>query len=282
MRYCPAKDVTCEKCKVKGHYTKACMRCNDCNEWGHKSKKSQKCSQTKSEKTDKVQNETNAIHMMALSCIHTHTSEVGVVLNKAPTSHHIFMNGVGWKACAPQTHPTLKMELAPIREDHKDFGHPLPPDTKLKSVKSTVICDTGCMSTAIPLPIAYKMGFKKKTLIPTNSCMNGAGKNDLGVVGAIIVSFKAGKSASTRQLCYVCSEIDSIYLSRQGLEELTLVDKDFSKAPAEVCSAETRSKAMDCDCGCPKRPSSPPDRIMVAPEHAKGNKQLLKKYLLDY
>ena len=130
------------------------------------------------------------------------------------------------------------------------------------------------MSTAVPLTSAYKLGFKKKTMIPAIASMNGAGKNDLGVVGAIVIDFKINNgSKSTKQLCYVCS--------LQGLQELELVDKDYPRVNSVAgIEAEAKGETVDisaCTCGCPKRPSSPPAQITVVPEHAKGNAKLLKK-----
>ena len=42
LNNCPAKYTTCERCQVKGHYTKKCIKCSDCQQWGHGSKKSDK------------------------------------------------------------------------------------------------------------------------------------------------------------------------------------------------------------------------------------------------
>ena len=145
------------------------------------------------------------------------------------------------------------------------------------------------MSTAIPLQLAYKLGFKKKTLIPAAATMNGAGKNDLGVVGAIVIEFKINNgSKSTKQLCYVCREIDRVYLSLQGLQQLGLVDESFPEqnlvAGIEMPSSTNAEnvKEDNCSCGCPVRPSSPPEKLTSVPEHAKGNPALLKQTLLDH
>ena len=109
--------------------------------------------------------------------------------------------------------------MIPSAADHYELGYPIPPNLKLKRSKGSVVCDTGCMSTAIPLTLAYKLGFSKKTMIPAVATMNGAGKNDLGVVGVIVINFEINNgSKSTKQLCYVCTEIDRVYLSFQGLQ----------------------------------------------------------------
>ena len=43
LKECPAREVTCDKCQLKGHYTKHCIKCRDCQTWGHGSKTSKHC-----------------------------------------------------------------------------------------------------------------------------------------------------------------------------------------------------------------------------------------------
>ena len=93
MKDCPAKDVMCDKCKVKGHFSKACIKCTDCGEWGHKTKKSNRCSQDKPDKsTKKTKNETDAIQIMGMGAVNS-TKKDRKVTNKKPISYHIFING---------------------------------------------------------------------------------------------------------------------------------------------------------------------------------------------
>jgi hypothetical protein len=46
MSECPAGNVTCEcdKCSVKGHYTRNCIKCKDCKQWGDGSGRSSNAS----------------------------------------------------------------------------------------------------------------------------------------------------------------------------------------------------------------------------------------------
>ena len=45
MSECPARNVVCDKCRVKGHYTRTCIKCKDCQQWGNGSDKSKHCKQ---------------------------------------------------------------------------------------------------------------------------------------------------------------------------------------------------------------------------------------------
>ena len=48
---CPAWDIKCIKCKVRGHFVKACSKCTDCGKWGHRSKNSRWCAASGDEQT---------------------------------------------------------------------------------------------------------------------------------------------------------------------------------------------------------------------------------------
>ena len=43
---CPARNVTCGRFSMKGHYTAKCFKCRDCRSWGHSTNKSKYCKAT--------------------------------------------------------------------------------------------------------------------------------------------------------------------------------------------------------------------------------------------
>ena len=117
------------------------------------------------------------------------------------------------------------------------------------------------MSTAIPPSAAYKVGFKRKDFIPVASRMNGAGRDDLGVTGAVVMQFsistETGQRVNTKQLCYVCARVNKICISRQGLKSLNIIGEDFP-LPNNTEVSSLSNKETGCDCGCPVRETSPP------------------------
>ena len=70
----------------------------------------------------------------------------------------------------------------------------------------------------------YQLGLKKRDLIPVVSKMRAAGGQDLGVIRAAVLKFSAptsdGSVVWTKQLCYVCTAVDRVYLSKQALYDL--------------------------------------------------------------
>ena len=293
---CSAWSVTCDKCSTKGHITKACTKCVDCNAWGHKSKKSKKCP-----KTVKNESAETAIltHNLSLSFIGsqlegvftTQDISLATIGNKkgraVPLTHHIFDKERGWLAKSSAPHPSILASASPCPNDHRDFGHPVNDPGKLHSVKESVIADTGCQSTAIPASFAYKAGFKRKDFIPVVSKMNGAGRSDLGVQGAVVMEFTCvgqnSQTYSTKQLCYVCDRVDRVYLSRQGLADLNCISSHFPvPAPNPEVAAAEHSQEEDCQCNCPPRSSQPPPLPTELPPGVEHSSEHLKTWLLNY
>ena len=96
------------------------------------------------------------------------------------------------------------------------------------------------------------MGYKKKDFIRVVMRMDGAGKNDLGVIGAVVIKCNRtqpdGKVMETKHLCYVCSRVDKAYMSRQGLEEMGIIGQNF---PMSLNAITEQATPKDCDCNCP-------------------------------
>ena len=300
---CPAWSSTCDKCKGKGHYSAACSKCSQCGCWGHKSNRSKKCSQTKREPEQQV----SAMH--ASLCATFIGSELegifslndmslAVVGNKKgrviPLTHQIFDRDRGWLAKPSAPHPTILVTATPCPHDHSEFGHTVANAADLKLVQLSPVCaDTGCQSTCVPPRYAYQAGYKRKDFIPVASKMNGAGRSDLGVLGAVVLEFSCtdgnGVTYVTRQLCYVCDRIDRVYLSRQALADLCCISPQFPTPQSLVPAQTTYSSATvnsDSPCTCPTRPASPPPLPTALPPgidiDQADSVDRLKEWLLEY
>ena len=293
---CPAWKVTCDKCSTKGHLTKACTKCVDCSVWGHKSKRSRKCSKSVNNGNDETatltQNLSLAFIGRQLEGVFTSQDiSLAAIGNKkgrvVPLTHHIFDKERGWLAKSSAPHPTILVSALPCPQDHSDFGHHVSDPGKLHNVQETVIADTGCQSTAIPASFAYKAGFKKKDFIPVVSKMNGAGRSDLGVQGAVVMEFTCSglgrQTHSTKQLCYVCDRVDRVYLSRQGLADLNCIIPDFPiPAPDPTVAATETNDENNDQCNCPIRSSQPPLLPTELPPGIEHSSEQLKTWLLNY
>ena len=287
---CPARDVTCDRCAVKGHYTRKCIKCKDCQAWGHSSNKSRFCKNVEKTETAALMDNSKGFVMSQLSHISSvadiNLATVGSKKGRVvPLTHHIFTDERGWIATQSAPHPTMSTITTACHEDHDCFSHPVATKDSMTSCVQPIVCDSGCQSTAIPPTAAYKVGFKRKDFFPVTSRMNGAGRSDLGVIGAVVMQFhtvtKAGQMMRTKQLCYVCTKVDKIYMSRQGLQEMGIISKNFP-FPDNHSVSIIADSPQGCDCPCPPRPSTPPPRINSLPSHLTGDTQEMKNYLLQY
>ena len=208
---------------------------------------------------------------------------------RIPIGHHVFRNNV-WvrELSAPQ--PTCWLKAQPCTDDHRAFGHEVTDKSALHPVGTSVVTDTGCQSTAVPTNFAYRLGFKKKDFIPVKMTMKGVEGSSLGIVGAIVLEFSCqdnhGRPVSTRQLCYVSEKITRVYLSRQGCNELGMVDDNFPSPKAKNIGEVATAHMDDCTCSCPKRESAPPPLPTALPagitvEDAEAPAKL-KQWLLDH
>ena len=319
---CPAWGANCDKCSGKGHYSSACSRCLQCHNWGHKSNKSKKCTHNKKDKdqTGGAMYDTSSLSStfigQQLSGVFSHNdisiATVGTRKGRViPLNHHVFDKDMGWiaKPSAPQ--PTILVTTKPCPDDHSHFGHPVSNIASLRPILSSHVCaDTGCQSTAIPPSYAYKAGYKKKDFIPVACKMNGAGRSDLGVIGAVVMEFTYtganNETFTTKQLCYICERVGSVYLSRQALTDLHCISPQF---PTPLAAQQTHSSAAvqnregagrgGCSsdnplqpqpgtegCLCPPRPESPPPLPTVIPPSIDiteaGSVDKLRDWLLQY
>ena len=112
-----------------------------------------------------------------------------------PLNHHIFDKDRGWVARPSAPHPTILVTAKPCPNDHSKFGYPVTNAASHKLINSIPVCAvTGYQSTAVPPSCAYKACYKRKDFIPVASRMNGAGRSDLGVLGAVIMEFSCTHS----------------------------------------------------------------------------------------
>ena len=102
-----------------------------------------------------------------------------------PIEHHIYDGK--WVARPSKPHPMILVRITPLPEEHALFGHPMTDTFKLKPATVRMVADTGCQSTIIPLQTAHSLGIQTKDRVPVKLVMRGAIKEDLGVIGAIVV-----------------------------------------------------------------------------------------------
>ena len=295
---CLAWQSNCDKCKGKCHYSTACSQCSQCGSWGHKSSKSRRCTQKMRAPEQEVSAMnaslcTTFIGQQLEGVFSLNDFSLATVGNKngrvTPLNHHIFNKDRGWVARSYTPHPIL-VTTTPCPADHCKLGHPVTNAAALKPVHSLPMCaDTGCQFTAVPPSYVYKAGYKRKDFIPVSSRMNGAGRSDLGVLGAVIMEFSCTGADNTthvtRQLCYVCDKVLRVYVSRQACcitPQLPTPHPTTQSVHSSACIGNGQDKL----CSWPTRPSNPPPLPTELPPGVNiadaGSVDMLKTWLLQY
>ena len=208
-RNCEAWSFTCAKCSVKGHYTTSCSKCSTCGAWGHRDKLSRYCPQgqasTKQPKehskvlTTQATDQNHSGYLFDQLCTTSEKDRTTdptstAVMEPRPRSnhskvvrldHHIFDGQCVARPSKPN--PIQLVTMTPLPQDHASFGAPMRDSSKLTSVTMPMVADTECQSMIIPLQSAYAMGIRRQDVIPVKLTMRGAIKEDLGVIGGVVV-----------------------------------------------------------------------------------------------
>ena len=136
----------------------------------------------------------------------------------------------GWSTCKPQGHPELTVRAQLCTDGYIQCGLQAPRfQNKIIEVKS--LPDTGAQLTVTGLKFIHSLGIRKSELIPLSHGVNAANNAGLGLLGGAFISFKGvaknGVHRETKQLCYVASDIEGVYLSRSACIDLGLIHKHF-------------------------------------------------------
>ena len=173
--------------------------------------------------------------------------------------------------------------------------------------------------TVVGLKFSHSLGITKSELIPLSHGVNAANNQGLGLLGGALITFSGedcyGNIHTSRQLCYVASNIDTVFLSKSACMDLGLISKSFptvgtfndtnlnamsksdeyfnkhdqsylhnsSKSSEEVKDISKQEKTVsEVICTCPKR-QLPPSIPKSLPYPAKKeNREKLKGWILEH
>ena len=280
--HCKAWTVNCPKCDGKGHLPKQCSKCTHCGQFGHRNKGHRSCAHHPKKTEGKQENSCMSDNVSYLCAASFNRS------NKIEVNHHIFNKVHGWVESPSKPHPSIMATAKAAIKDHTVmFKTPLKNPENLKSLYMPMMADSCCQSTIAPAKTIYSMGFKKPDMIKVRMKMSGAGDDDLGIIGAVVLDIESkdrnDQTVTTKQLCYVSTRISKIFLSRQALEDLRIIQDNF---PLPMSGNNSLLGIEDdSPCSCPERASSPPTLPETLPEGFKGTEEevpKLKDWILQH
>ena len=174
------------------------------------------------------------------------------------------------------------------------------PRSQDKAVDVRSLPDTGAQLTVTGIKLIHSLGIKKSELIPLSHGVSAANNAGLSLIGGAFITFKGVNSADgvareTKQLCYVASVVEGVYLSKTACIDLGLIHEDFPEVgtfgslkagsfiPNKLCNNKDAKEYQSFNtdqsrpCNCPHRELPPPAPTELPFPATDSNREKLKK-----
>ena len=242
------------------------------------------------------------------------TNSSSNTVSTIPLPHHVHSHVEGWLRTKPSNSPSLSMEVTLDRQSYAQLSVPIPSlyhnrhrPGRLNHVRA--ITDTGAQITVGPTQLLHLLGVKSETIFTVATNVNAATSTPLTVQGAVLLKLTArnnatGVTLSTRQLVYISSSVDQLYLSKAACIDLGTIPPEFpsigswvqdqksspvTAVSAVAASVSTPTKCSnsgvvthgDTPCSCPTRTAPPSDPPVLPCSPTKENLSILRAYVLD-
>ena len=171
----------------------------------------------------------------------------------------------------PEKSPTLIVSVEIMQHTHERFGKKL--FRPLQRTNLTATADSGCQTCTAGPELLTDLKCPTSYLVKTRHRINGITASGLNIIGSIFLHIAVG-GKSTRQIVYIASNCQGLYLSQTALKDLGLLDKYFPHSH----NAATKQANH---CTCPARTSTPSRPTVIPFEPTPENVPKLKQWLLD-
>ena len=217
--------------------------------------------------------------------------------------HHLY-NALNdcWvrQSSKPQPFITLTTTFCP--EDYRALDATRP-EIPRRQLQIPAMADTGCQSCLASLKIIQRFGLQEKDLIPVTLHMVAASNKGINILGATIPRFsgesKSGTTLETRQITYITSDPERLFLSREACVAPGMISDQFptvgeasllttpppsdtSAGMANAIPVEIPESALTAPCNCPRRQKPPPRPTQPPLPANEANRARLQQWLLDY
>ena len=140
------------------------------------------------------------------------------------------------------------------------------------------MADTGCQSCLASITVIRRLGLCESDLIPVTMKMHAVNNHGINILDAVILRFSgrspSGNALESRQIVYVTSDSDKLFLSRETCTALGIITKHFpmvgetlqtcsSIEPDTACDA-TAQPCSDSDTHTPESTISPPVHLSTS------------------
>ena len=139
-----------------------------------------------------------------------------------------------------------------------------PPTSRLTPVQLSAMADTGCQSCLASVKVICCLRLRESALISVTMQMRTVNNNGIKILCAVILRFSgkspSGQTFESRQIMYVTSDSDKLFLSRETCMALGMITKNFPTVgetlhtcslskPDTACDAmDTPGSRQSCPC----------------------------------
>ena len=135
------------------------------------------------------------------------------------------------------------------------------------------MADTGCQSCLAGMKVIHLLGLGKNDLLPVTLRMHAANNDGIKILGAVVLRFSgqshSGQLLETRQIVYVTSDTDKLFLCREACTALGMITENFLSV-GEMHKGDQAARITQhapCDCPpCQKPPPKPTELPFPATE----------------
>ena len=217
--------------------------------------------------------------------------------------HHLY-NALNdcWVRQSSKPQPFITVTTTFCPEDYRALGA-TPPEIPRRQLQIPAMADTGCQNCLASLKIIQRFGLQEKDLIPVTLHMVAANNKGINILGATILRFsgesKSGTTLEIRQITYITSDSERLFLSREACVALGMISDQFptvgeasllttpppsdtSAGMANAIPVEIPESALTVPCNCPRRQKPPPRPTRPPLPANEANRARLQQWLLDY
>ena len=190
-----------------------------------------------------------------------------------------------WVQKPSQPQPFLALTATTNPDDYRALGFK-PVTSQPRTAKLTAMADTGCQSCLAGMKVLHRLGLRESDLIPVTLRMHAANNNGIKILGAAILRFSgqsnSGQILATRQLVYVTSDTDKLFLSREACTALGMITKNFPSVGEMNKEDKAAGITQHAPCDCPPRRKPPPKPTELPFPATEDNRASLQQWLLDH
>ena len=193
-------------------------------------------------------------------------------------NHHLFHSPhERWIQQPSQTQPFLALTATAHPDDYRALGLK-PVISKPHTAKLTAMANTDCHSCPASMKVISLLGLGENDLLPVTLGMHAANNDGIKILGAVVLRFSgqshSGQLLETRQIVYVTSDTDKLFLCREPCTALGMITENFPSVGEMHKGDQAARITQHARCDCPPRQKPSPQTRRAAISSHRGQQRI--------